>query len=50
MLRTLKRRRINKFRCTLRLPLTLIPFPAGGEGGEPSALRAISFTWEVLRA
>ena len=30
--------------------LTLIPSPAdAGEGGEPSALGAISFTWEMLK-
>src|SRR5258706_6387007 len=30
-------------------PLTLIPSPARGEGGEPSALRATSFTRPSLR-
>jgi hypothetical protein len=31
------------------LALTLIPSPTrAGEGGEPGALRAASFTWELL--
>ncbi|GEM_PF-4079872 len=31
-------------------PLTLIPSPTRGEGGEPCALRAISFTREAAYA